>query len=209
MFLVEKIYHIAWGATLINVGLCLDIYGATKIIRSFFLKTGRDILKESGTYWGHNPNLTYSLLEQKIDAIFGGIFLFCGFILQLFGNNLSKPQGIKIDWLLTLVLVIFIFLLYLVLRKVFGRGRLSDYFYIILSLTEEEIENQINNLKKENLDKDKDYQVIRKYFDKKENDIEIIKKQYIKIFKNPEHTILIWPFNNKDMAKLLRRIFKI
>lgn len=65
------------------VGLGLDIFGALFLAKGFMAKRIKDIVEESGTYWGFNMYLRDSLAQQQVEAWIGGCSLALGFLCQV------------------------------------------------------------------------------------------------------------------------------
>jgi hypothetical protein len=74
--------HLGTTDTLSMIGLVLDIFGALFLAKAFMFKKAQAILRESGTYWDSNDVLRDSLVNQRIEAWIGGLFLTSGFVLQ-------------------------------------------------------------------------------------------------------------------------------
>lgn len=103
---------------IITIGLFLDILGAIFLAKGFMAKKIQRIINESLTYVGRNKWFRDSLVQQKIEAWIGLIFLFLGFMLQAIGNFISSPKRINISTFVILLSIIFILiLLFFILLK--------------------------------------------------------------------------------------------
>ena len=65
-----------------SVGLLYDGFGVVILGYAFFSKTIKEMMVESGTYYGGNNALLNSLIHTRTDGVTGTTFLVVGFILQ-------------------------------------------------------------------------------------------------------------------------------
>ncbi|WP_258359435.1 hypothetical protein [Moorella sulfitireducens (nom. illeg.)] len=64
------------------LGLVSDIVGAYYLASSFIRKRPEEIIQEAGSYWGYNPSLLNSMVEQQVEAWLGFTLLSIGFLGQ-------------------------------------------------------------------------------------------------------------------------------
>lgn len=98
-----------------SVGLLYDGVGVTILGFAFFSKSIKEMMVESGTYYGGNNALLQSLIHTRTDGITGTILLLIGFFLQWFGS-----LGVHYEFLgeiLFIVLVAVLFCYVLFIRK--------------------------------------------------------------------------------------------
>lgn len=69
-----------------SVGLLYDGVGVAILGFAFFSKSIKEMMVESGTYWGGNDALLQSLVHTRTDGITGTAFLLIGFLLQWLGS---------------------------------------------------------------------------------------------------------------------------
>ena len=81
---------------IIAIGLIFDIVGAFFLAKGIMAKKIPDIIKETGTYISRNKAFQDSLLIQKIEALFGMIFLITGFSLQFIANLFLYSKRLSI-----------------------------------------------------------------------------------------------------------------
>ncbi len=102
---------------IITIGLALDIFGAIFLAKAFMAKKIQRIISESTTFFGRNKWFKDSLIQQKIEARFGVIFLLSGFIYQAIGNLVSSTIRIHISPFIFSSMVIILVILFLTSSK--------------------------------------------------------------------------------------------
>lgn len=106
---------------IISIGLALDIIGAVFLAKGFMAKKIQRIIDESRTYFGGNRWLKDSLLQQKLEAQIGLVFLFSGFLCQAIGNFISIPKEICLSPYIIFSILLFssiiLFLAFLFISK--------------------------------------------------------------------------------------------
>ena len=103
--------------TFTAVGLAFDGIGVAILGYAFFSKSVAAMMVESGSYYGGNDALLYSLIQSRTDGVAGTALLIAGFILQWFG--FIGIASVVVGQLLLAVLVIL-----LLLYSIFLRNRL-------------------------------------------------------------------------------------
>ncbi|CDQ20334.1 hypothetical protein [Halobacillus karajensis] len=92
-------------------GLLLDLIGAVFLGWAFFISNFKSMDRESGIYWSSTRYVFKALAAQKAYGISGTLFLFFGFLQQLFSIIL---YGMTFPTLYTLLFLIFFNLLLLI-----------------------------------------------------------------------------------------------
>ena len=96
-------------------GLIFDAIGVLLLGFAFFFKTKESISQEAGTYFNSNPYVLRSIVASKFDGMTGTALLFIGFVLQVFGYAGWENEVVLV--FSYLVLVVFVFTYFAVLRK--------------------------------------------------------------------------------------------
>lgn len=98
-----------------SIALLYDGLGVAVLGFAFFSKSIKEMMVESGTYYGGNDALLQSLVHTRTDGVTGTVLLLIGFFLQLFGSF-----GILFEFLgetLFVVLIVFFLSYVIFLRK--------------------------------------------------------------------------------------------
>jgi hypothetical protein len=96
---MEQLFHLG------SVGLLYDGAGVVALGFSFFLKSTKAMMVESGTYYGGNDALLESLIQQRTDGVTGTLLLMVGFLLQWFASlGMHSDQSGKILFIVFIVI---------------------------------------------------------------------------------------------------------
>ncbi len=80
-------------SSLINyTSLIFEFIGVFLITRGFWNITVKDIENASGTFMDKNVFMARSLIFQKIDGQYGGVFLMIGIFLMFIGNLIDESK---------------------------------------------------------------------------------------------------------------------
>lgn len=84
-------------SSLVNyTSLIFEFIGVFLITKGFMNISEKDIESASGTFMDKNVFMARSLISQKIDGQYGGVFLLIGIVLMFVGNLIEKSKDAEV-----------------------------------------------------------------------------------------------------------------